>query len=386
MPGRLLTALAAWLILAPVAAAQTPVTSVINGPPATPGQFPFMAFVHFQNSTEGFDCSGTLVSSTVVLTAAHCVENEGILRAPSNIQVITGTTNWTVEPRTVSGILGYSIDGYNPATNYYDAAVLHLAAPVSSPPVRLATSAPVVGARGFTVGWGKQTPSQTGPSAELGYGETAVQEPTVCSAHSLFSSNLELCTLDTPTYGTASCSGDSGGPFLVSTGIEWIETGIVSHGPEGCPTSEPRVLTRADVVSSWVAKKVLEWAPVPSTSPSAPVAAPPSAPAPTVAVPPMTLKTAKVFAAFALSKRLGYRFNRRQGYRIACHAESGKAQECVVRWTALAFGYSGSVHVSYVLDGDEAVPMEHYRIKRIPSRCRIACRPFLFSGTIVGVT
>jgi hypothetical protein len=64
---------------------------------------------------------------------------------------------------------------------------------------------------------------------------------------------------------------------------------------------------------------------------------------------------------------------------------NAKAQECMVRWTALAFSYSGSVHVTYVLEGDEAVPMERYRIKRVPTRCRIDCRPFQFTGSVVGV-
>jgi secreted trypsin-like serine protease len=81
---------------------------IVGGTVATQGQFPFMAFVAYLNSSGNlvFICSGTLVSSNLVLTAGHCTVNEttGALNRASGYRVVTGTVDWAQPPRTISRV------------------------------------------------------------------------------------------------------------------------------------------------------------------------------------------------------------------------------------------------------------------------------------------
>ncbi len=139
--------------------------------------------------------------------------------------------------------------------DYGDAAVLGLSSPVSSPAVRLATTPPPAGGTGGTiVGWGKQSAAEEGASSQLRFGSTVVQSPGYCEEQvgSTFHPLGELCSLDYPTYQSALARVTAAvlsWPWSPGTS-EYVEAGITSHGPEGCPTNRPRVDTRADFVAS----------------------------------------------------------------------------------------------------------------------------------------
>lgn len=84
------------------------------------------------NISGGGYCTGTLVASNLVLTAAHCVyNNTDKLRAPSEIEFKAGLANGTaLATRTVSRFV--VMDNYNPHTGITannvktDAALLEL--------------------------------------------------------------------------------------------------------------------------------------------------------------------------------------------------------------------------------------------------------------------
>ena len=57
--------------------------------------------------------------------------------------------------------------------------------------------------------------------------------------------------------GSDSCKGDSGGPLLCQMGSEWIQAGVVSHGPPGGKCGEynrPGVYANVAFVMQWIRK------------------------------------------------------------------------------------------------------------------------------------
>jgi hypothetical protein len=138
--------------------------SIVGGVSAVQGQLGFMAFVeHFDAlGNPDFSCSGTVVSSNVVLTAGHCAvdESTGAVLDPSGYQVVTGAVDRTdtVNGR-VSGVSRVIVDpAYNRAAMTNDAAMLVLSTPTTAPPIRLGGSADQyleqAGTRAFVAGWG----------------------------------------------------------------------------------------------------------------------------------------------------------------------------------------------------------------------------------------
>jgi trypsin len=352
--------------------------SVVNGEQAAPGSFPYLAYVEFREGSLGEACSGTVVSSDVILTAAHCVvdEEHGVLRPASGFRVTTGNVDWASPQRVVSAVSAVAVYPDYTWTGEYahwgDAAVLELAQPIAAPPVKLASSeAWKAGSAALMVGWGKVASPQQPPST-LHYGSTVVQSAAYCgSKSSHFHSNGQLCVLDTVNHSRSACNGDSGGPLLIvapGTTSEPLEIGIASFVVNlNCSPSSPQYYSRADLVSAWVGAQIAEAAPAPAVP--APTPAPAAAPAPPPTLPRLSDRAAKGFVRSALSESLGGRFEHRRRYRVSCEALEATKRACAVGWSQGAFRYAGWVTVFYALEGSEAVWRYGYRVKRTAAEC-----------------
>jgi secreted trypsin-like serine protease len=374
------------LIVTSSAIGAGPSTSVINGKEAAVGTFPYLTWIEFNNGVEGFGCSGTVVSSNIVLTAAHCVFNEAgtVLRNPSNYAISTGSVNRFSPQRVVSSAIRIAVfPGYGPSSplpRYGDAAIIQLASPIAAPPIKLGGTAYWgTGTGAFMVGWGLTVGSDEAAPAVLHYGTTTIQSPAFCQSKSAgFQAAYELCVIDAPNHVYSACHGDSGGPLIVGapgTG-EPIEIGIFSSFQgEECPPTLPQFYTRADLVSAWVNTKISELAPPPAPAPQ-----PVAPPAPTVAaLPGLGAKEAAIYSRAALSRGLGYRFNRqRRRLSVRCSALETSKQRCVVSWNAGNFLYFGTVTAFYVWSAGTVQPSERYTISRIPLRCSANCHPTVF--------
>nr|XP_032813315.1 chymotrypsinogen B-like [Petromyzon marinus] len=214
---------------------------IVNGENAVSGSWPWQ--VSLQDSTSWHYCGGSLISSTWVVTAAHCEFN------PSRDRVVLGEHDRNSNVENIQSLsvsklaivnTGSSValwffaafahtqaithqqwDSYN-INN--DIMVLKLAQPAQIvdrvSPVCLPASSDVFPDTMMCVtsGWGKVRSS----------GEHR------CRTHDL------------------SPQGDSGGPLVCEKNGVWNLVGIVSWGSSSCSTSMPGVYARVTALRSWI--------------------------------------------------------------------------------------------------------------------------------------
>jgi secreted trypsin-like serine protease len=357
-------ALAALLLLAAIspaaASASTAAASVVNGQRAVRGSFPSLAFVYFQTGGEGEACTGTVVASNLVLTAAHCVVDEasGAQRPPAGFRVVTGSVDWQGGERTVTPVAAVAIHpDYAPGgehPHWADAALLQLARPVAAPPVALAgTEAWGPGSAALIAGWGALGAGQVVP-ARLRDATTTVQSAAYCGeGASSFDPSGQLCVLDAGG-AHAACTGDSGGPLLVTDPAsgEPLEIGIASFAvSDSCDPGSPQYYTRADFVAPWVGAEIAALAPVPSTTGAV--------------LPRLGRRLAKGYARAALRRDLGGSFAGASAYSAQCEEVEPSKRACAVSWNGGAFRYGGQVTVYYALESNRVVWRYALRVKRL---------------------
>ena len=192
-----------------------------------------------------FICSGTLISSQLILTAAHCFQ--GIKGA---FFVEVGAT--TLGSGKKIGIDSFWVSPrYNKASIVNDVAVGHLLIPheLSVYP-RLdnsATTGSSTKAKATILGWGSdQNGEITGDLRK-----TTVSFQSVSALRSYGRGFNTKTNLAAGTYiskeriYTAACHGDSGGPLITGTLSKPVISGIVSYGPaESCNLTIPTVFSR----------------------------------------------------------------------------------------------------------------------------------------------
>ena len=266
-------------------------THIVGGATAAPGQFPYAAFLQADYMVGGtpvtFFCTGSLITPTVVMTAAHCAYDEetGQLLQGSFFRVGLAFTQFPVAASNRrDGVALIPYPYYDAARHRGDVALLTLSAPApaGAVPIALASSANAslfaAGTPAVVLGWGltSNAPGAVG-SDTLQWGTVNVQSNQTCAASGFtFVPSFSMCT-QAPGGLPSSCTGDSGGPLVASTPAGPVAIGITSYGSATCGAS-PDFLVRTSSIQTWVAS-VLGGTPPP------PLFAPPfNAPAPTAAL------------------------------------------------------------------------------------------------------
>ncbi len=368
-------------IVVPAGAAGQPTASVINGNEAAAGTFPYLAWIYYSDGVDNRVCTGSVVASNVVLTAAHCVLRDDFSATvdPAHFTVVTGNVHHLAQPHTSSAVTSLAVapnfrtEAPLPTPLAGDAAVLILTQPTPSAPVRLATSrewsagTPVV-----LVGWGETGIANAGDGLRVG--TSSVQSDTYCATRfGHYDPSALICTQDTPAHRYAPCHGDSGGPLVMAapgTAGEPVEIGIDSFGASDCSPEAPGFFTRADTVAAWVAGEIAANPPTfPPPAPPAGVDLTPREPRPRI-----TAGKARAKATAALRRGLGARFAGRREYEIVCDQVNLHKQECRVGWKTVDSRYRGTVTVFGLFVAGKVVWHAPYTVQATTCRPKKAVR------------
>ena len=195
-------------------------------------------------------CGGSILSTTAILTAAHCTEGE----TPADIGVRVGMTDESNKDagqfRGVTAIHDfpqYAIDELG------DLSVLILDTPLqlnaSVQPISLATAAELADASTATVtGWGDIGENAPGGWPILKVVTLDLVADSVCRTQLAIGPDEELCAFRT---GEDSCYSDSGGPLVIDNGQGARLAGVVSWGEE-CAGPTPGVYAEVPTFAAWI--------------------------------------------------------------------------------------------------------------------------------------
>lgn len=229
--------------------ASTSAGAIMNGQVDEDDDYPFVGLLAFYVDDEySHRCTGTLISSTVVLTAAHCTDGMELAYGYFQVEI---PIDFRENPTGVSGT-PHTSPAYNPNTLSNDVGVVVLDQAVNVGPLPTVVGQGFLGERKrhnglkdavFTaVGYGG---TEGSPPPNLQFDEPLLRRVAMEAYGGLNRDDLHLQGNPNATGLGGTCFGDSGGPHFWRSTLKIVA--VTSWGDAICRSND--MTQRLDIAS-----------------------------------------------------------------------------------------------------------------------------------------
>ncbi len=176
-----------------------------------------LALLELATRDGSFICSGTFISQTAVLTAAHCLAGRPSAIKVAGTSFTASATQYFIHPR------------YRGVDGGFDLGIVKIGTPVSiaPTPILFTKGAPAPGEQVVAYGYGVDE------SGEDGIERSEAGREPLKATYLSFSRNLGGMFYETVSQGSGNtCKGDSGGPILAKNeNGQWGIIAVTSFSP-----------------------------------------------------------------------------------------------------------------------------------------------------------
>nr|CAD7575234.1 unnamed protein product [Timema californicum] len=232
-----------------------PGSRIVNGNQASRGQFPHQAALYLDGRSF---CGGSLISTSWILTAAHCTLNIGTVTAHLGAQSLNSVESGRVTLATRNLINHAS---YNPSNLNNDISLVRLPSAVALNafiqlvhlPRHSQASTTYAGVATQVSGWGRNSDSATGVSNNLNFVNLNIITNAVCAQTYGTAVIVGSTICASGAGGRSTCNGDSGGPLVLNQASGYLQIGVVSFvSGAGCASGNPSGYVRTGHFLSWI--------------------------------------------------------------------------------------------------------------------------------------